>query len=167
VQLERLGMALTCNAVAQGYITDRIAGLLQARGFSHTLLDLGERRALGGHPQGRPWRLGVVQPGRPGEIAGVVELEGQALATSGAYGQRFADGRHHLLEARRGECREDFASVTVVAPSAAVADVLATCLAVVPPAEARPVLDGLGPAEVWVVRPGVAYLEPWVPPCAV
>ena len=44
------GMAITLNGIAQGYITDRIATLLQDAGMGDVLLDIGEVRALGRHP---------------------------------------------------------------------------------------------------------------------
>src|SRR5882757_4014426 len=55
----RAGMAITLNSVAQGYITDVIADLLRNEGFESAVVDLGEFRTLGGHPDGRPWRLGI------------------------------------------------------------------------------------------------------------
>ena len=50
------GMAITLNGIAQGYITDRVADLLRNEGFDQAMVDLGEWRALGSHPDGRPWR---------------------------------------------------------------------------------------------------------------
>lgn len=51
-----------------------------------------------------------------------------AVCTSGDYEKRSAtDERvHHIMDARTGESAAELASVTVVAPSAMVADALAT-----------------------------------------
>ncbi len=43
----RPGMALTLNGIAQGYIADRVAALLDAEGLTNILIDTGEFRALG------------------------------------------------------------------------------------------------------------------------
>ena len=51
------GQRITLNGLAQGYVTDRIADLLRARGFAHVLVDLGEQRALGPRRPGVPWLI--------------------------------------------------------------------------------------------------------------
>ena len=40
------GMAVTLNGIAQGYVTDKVVDLLRAHGVSHSLVDMGEARAL-------------------------------------------------------------------------------------------------------------------------
>ncbi|MCF3648475.1 FAD:protein FMN transferase [Synoicihabitans lomoniglobus] len=141
VVLDRPGMAVTLNGIAQGYITDRITDVLTEAGYRAALVDIGEKRALGEHPDRRAWRVGVRDPVGDG-LAGVIDLpSGYAMATSGGYGQRYAAGnRHHLLDARAAESRHDWASVTVIAPQAAVADALSTALAVSAPESAQAIL---------------------------
>lgn len=154
IALRRDGMRLTLNGLAQGYITDRIAALLRAGGCEHTLVDLGEKRALGPHIAGRPWRLGIESPATHGTLAGVLDLTDGALATSGGYGTPLGGGRHHLLDARRGANRPDgFASVSVLAPTALEADGLSTTLAVLAPAEASALLARFSGCSAHVVRP--------------
>ena len=58
--------ALTLNGIAQGYVTDRVVALLRAGGIERSLVDMGESRALGTHPDGRPWQVGDSRPGRAG-----------------------------------------------------------------------------------------------------
>ncbi len=65
IAYRRPGMAVTLNGIAQGYITDRVADLLRARGLRHVLVDLGEIRGLGRHPQGRAWIAGIKDPQAP------------------------------------------------------------------------------------------------------
>lgn len=122
VVLHRPGMALTLDGIAQGYLTDRLAGLLRAQGVEQVLLDLGELRALGARPDGRPWRIG-----RDGS-APLALAEG-AVATSLAV----VDGRPRILDPRTGETPPHPLPVTVLAPEAVVADGLSTALAVLGP----------------------------------
>ena len=58
------GMAVTLNGLAQGYVTDKLVELLRARGVAHSLVDMGEARAIGSHPDGRPWEIGIADPER-------------------------------------------------------------------------------------------------------
>jgi thiamine biosynthesis lipoprotein len=132
VGFARTGMAITLNSLAQGYVTDAIAGLLRNEGFESAVVDLGEFRTLGRHPEGRPWRLGIrngMASGRPGRM---VELEDMALAVSGGYGTTFEpSGRfHHIFDPRTGASANTLVDVAVIGPSATVADGLATAICV-------------------------------------
>lgn len=49
----------TLNDIAQGFIADRIVDLLHVGGVKSTLANIGEIRALGGRPDGSPWRVGI------------------------------------------------------------------------------------------------------------
>ncbi|MBC7908130.1 MAG: FAD:protein FMN transferase [Rhodospirillaceae bacterium] len=116
----RANMGMTLNGIAQGYITDRVIDLLHRGGIRHVLADMGEIRALG--PQ---WRVTV--PGR-----GTLPVQQQALATSAADGTRFSPACHHLFDPR--SCRSSVSQqpVTVIAPTAAIADAVSTACAVAP-----------------------------------
>jgi thiamine biosynthesis lipoprotein len=128
------GAAVTLNGIAQGYVTDRIAELLRARGFEHVLVDMGEMRALGRRGDGRPWQVGIADPSQPWHALRRLPLKGRALATSGGYGTIFEpSGRHHhLFDPRSGQSVNVHRSVSVVAPDATTADALSTTLAVLP-----------------------------------
>lgn len=133
IRFARPGMALTLNGVAQGYITDRVTEILREAGFGNVIVELGETRALGARPGGKPWRIGVLEAKRRDRMLHeVVELDNQALATSGGYGSPFDQaGRfHHLLDPRTGRPSREHASVSVVAPTALRADALSTGLSI-------------------------------------
>ncbi len=89
------GMALSFNGIAQGYITDRAAELLFARGMKDVLVNLGEHRAL----PGMPWPVGI-----SGSDKGVL-LSNQAIAQSSGAGTVLSpDGLwHHLIDPINGE----------------------------------------------------------------
>ena len=150
VAFARAGMAITLNGIAQGFITDRVAELLRSRGIANVLLDLGENRALDSHPEGRPWRIGLVDPFAPERTEAVVEIANRAVATSGGYGTRFAvDPRfHHLFAPATGRSANHHASVSVLADTATTADALSTGLFVAPPETAARVVAALPGIEV-------------------
>jgi FAD:protein FMN transferase len=135
------GMAMTLNGIAQGYITDRIADLLRDSGWSNVLINLGEIRTLGGHPDRTPWTIGLDRPANARRPMPKVRITNRAVATSsGAHTVFTADGRHHhLLDPRTGRSATTCSQVTVTAPRATVADALSTALFIVPP-EARTTL---------------------------
>ncbi|WP_042695898.1 FAD:protein FMN transferase [Azospirillum sp. B506] len=136
------GMAMTLNGIAQGYITDRVTERLKAEGMGHVLVDMGELRALGHHPSGRPWTVGLADPTDPDKTTGTVDLTDGAMATSGGYGTRFdAAGRFtHLFDPASGACAAQWLAVTVQAPEATTADALSTALSAVPADRAASIL---------------------------
>jgi FAD:protein FMN transferase len=145
-------MAVTLNGIAQGYITDRVADLLRREGMGSVLIDLGETRAVGLHPEARPWRVGLADPADPTQVGRRVELTDAALATSGGYGTVFdAGGRHnHLIDPRSGRSAPARRSVSVMAPGAAIADAASTALALMPEQEASGLLRQLGARAAYI-----------------
>ena len=110
------------------WIWQPTAKILRDAGMSDVLVDIGETAALGEHPEGRPWRVGLANPQDFARPFLDTELSNEAVATSGGYGMRFdANGRfHHLFDPRTGRSGERYLSVTVLAPRATDADALST-----------------------------------------
>lgn len=179
----RPGMAISLNGVAQGYITDKIAQLLQRHGFENILLDVGEIRGAGTRPDGRPWRASIAHPHQNGQELLSLQLGtpttdpslpqskqsfGPALATSSGFGSPFADNAlaaqatdnpialprfHHLLNPHSGQSAQHYHSVTVAAPNAMLADGLSTALSVLAPQQAKALLGQWPSAQAWVLTP--------------
>jgi thiamine biosynthesis lipoprotein len=132
VRFLRPGRGLTLNGIAQGYATDKVADLLRARGMQQVLVEVGEIRALGEHPAGRPWQVEIAAPpAGDEEIAETgesVEIADRAIATSAPRGTSFdPDGAlGHILDPRTGRPGGAWRQVSVLAASAAMADGLST-----------------------------------------
>ena len=133
VRLRRSGMAITLNGIAQGYAADLARERMAALGIEHALLDTGEWAPLGRSPSDLPWTLAVADPrggasstGGTSPAVAALQVQGRSLATSSDAHTAFtADLRHHhIFDPRSGESPADLASVTVVAPSCALADAL-------------------------------------------
>jgi thiamine biosynthesis lipoprotein len=122
------GMAVTLNGIAQGYVTDRVAELLKARGFANVLIDLGETRGMGRRSDGADWQVGIGAPDGSGRLIRKMALRDQAIATSGGYGTRFTrDGvHHHLFDPKTGRSANLWNSMSVIADDATRADALST-----------------------------------------
>jgi thiamine biosynthesis lipoprotein len=144
IAFAQTGMALTLNGIAQGHITDLIVELLRAGGITSTLADIGEIRALGRHPDGSPWRVGIAGSNER------IDLVDRAIATSSPSGFRFGGegSPSHILDPRSGlgECRHE--SVSVLAPQAATADALATAFCLMETTRIEQLLPDLPGIEV-------------------
>ncbi|HYD32364.1 MAG TPA: FAD:protein FMN transferase [Azospirillaceae bacterium] len=132
ISFHRQDMAVTLNGIAQGYVTDRVTELLYREGIEVVLVDMGEMRGLGRRPDGRAWDIGIADPAKPGHRTRVLDLNDQAVATSGGYGTRFSPFCHHLFDPFTGGSPREVEAVTVVAATATLADGLSTMLAVSP-----------------------------------
>ena len=133
VRLTEPGMALTLNGIAQGVATDKIAKLLRDLGCESALVNIGEFCAIGNHPDGKPWTVGIANPNPGGDLLDKIDLVDRGLATSGGYGYRFdpAGQFHHLFDpSGKVGFRKAQHSITVLASHAALADALATAGAV-------------------------------------
>jgi thiamine biosynthesis lipoprotein len=122
------GTALTLNALIQGYAADRVMEALRARGVAHAFVDTGEFGAVGLHPDGKPWRLGIADPRERDTLGAVIApFEGFA-ATSGDYSMSFSPDHadHHIFDPGTGRSPRDLSSVTVTAPTGLLADGLST-----------------------------------------
>jgi thiamine biosynthesis lipoprotein len=162
---------LDLSAIAKGHGVDRLAAVLEAAGCTNYLVDIGgELRARGRSARGDLWRVGVEipEPGSFGQIARIVELDGMALATSGDYRNFVAlpddvPGRQnwsHTLDPRSGEpVSHNLASVTVAAPTAALADGWATALNVMGPDEGLALAQARGLAALLLVRTAQGFEE--------
>lgn len=146
------GMSVTMNGIAQGYVTDRVADLLRARGWANVMIDLGEIRALGTRADGLPWTVAPDRPPGWREALPALALRDRAVATSAAAGTSFEpSGRHHhLFDPRTGRSARGCAQVTVIADRAAVADGLSTALFVLAREEREGLLRRFPGAECLV-----------------
>lgn len=128
------GTALTLNGIAQGYIADRVAALLARHGLTRALIDTGEMVAL----PGGSWPVRLPS-------GNTFTLQDRALATSSPLGMTFGgDGvTSHILNPATGRpALPHWETVTVSAPSAAMADAVSTAACLLETqAEARALCD--------------------------
>jgi thiamine biosynthesis lipoprotein len=133
IRLAEPGMAITLDGIAKGTIVDAAVRTLRAKGFFNVLVDAGGD-LLGSGERGpqQAWEIGLQSPRQRNALLGRFGVIDQAAATSGDYMQAFdADFRHHhITDPRTGVSSPELASATVVAPTAALADALATTVMV-------------------------------------
>ncbi|BAU93468.1 ApbE family lipoprotein [Methylorubrum populi] len=129
------GTALTLNALIQGHAADRVMAALQGRGITDAFIDTGEFGAIGAHPDGTPWQLGIADPRRPEALSAVIAPFSGFAATSGDYGMSFSPDRadHHIFDPATGHSPRGLASVTVMAGTGLLADGLSTACMVLGP----------------------------------
>jgi FAD:protein FMN transferase len=162
-------LEVDASAVAKGYGVDVAAAALLQSGHDEFMIEVGGELVLSGrNPEGIPWRIGVDDPLPP---AGSDPLSPMALAprppiarlsmtsggvaTSGDYrnvrrvGSRVVS---HVIDPRTGyPIDHDLASATVIAPTCAEADGLATATMVLGPIEGLELLEALEGVEGYLL----------------
>ena len=151
-------LVLDLGAVAKGLAVDVAARELAL--FENFAVDAGGDLYLGGHNvDGEPWSVGIRHP-RENSLIETLHVSNTAVCTSGDYERKSAtDERvHHIMDARTGQSAAALASVTVVAPSAMVADALATAAFALGPADGLRFLERQGVRGL-MVTPSLERLE--------
>lgn len=155
LRFDRSGMGITLDGIAKGFIVDRMADLLDGAGLTGYLINAGgDIRASGANERGQPWSVGVHDPWDETRPADRVRLSTGAIATSGSYEVYVdADRRfHHIVDPRAGRSPSHCVSTTVIAPTAAAADALATCVFVMAPLKGLKLVDGLAGCSCFILE---------------
>ncbi len=123
-----VGVQLDFGGIAKGWAADSAVRRLAAQGVA--LVDVGgDIAASGPQPDGSGWPIGVPHPLHPDAQIALLWLAGGGVATSGRDLRRWQAGgtaQHHIIDPRTGQpAHTDVISATVIAPSAADAEVAA------------------------------------------
>ena len=147
------------NAIAKGWIAeralDRVTG--SVHGIEHAWLNLGGDIV---HRGTEPLTVGIEDPARPYDNVAplaTIDVCDEALATSGGARRYWTiDGVRHakVLDPRTGMPVDRIASATVIAPSAADADVLATIGLIMDEPDFFALLDAADTCALLVRRDG-------------
>ena len=140
----RRPLLLDLGAVAKGLAIDMAARELAP--FEHFAIEAGGDLYLSGlNPDGEPWSVGIRHPRAEGHVLATLHVSNTAVCTSGDYERRSPiDDTPHVVDARTHRPADTLASVTVLAPSAMVADALATAAFVLGPIEGLELLERSG-----------------------
>ena len=126
---------LDLGGIAKGYAVDRAIHLIREAGIEQALVNFGgDLRVLGGRTASSGWKVGIRNPHQKDEIAQVLKLRDQAIATSGnneqrlepASGSRFVQ---HLIDPFRGHAfTQRLQSLSIIGDNCCDVDCLATAL---------------------------------------
>lgn len=148
-------MVLDLGAIVKGLAID--AAAMELAPFRNFAIDAGgDIYVAGTNVSGDPWRIGIRHPRKPDELIDTLHLSDTAVCTSGDYFRRGAEGTndHHILDANTGDTAQRSASATVIAPTAIVADALATAAFILGPASGIALLERNG-VEGLIITPSL------------
>lgn len=156
-------MKLDVGAIAKGYAVEMIAQMLESRGITGYVLNVGGNvRTIGTKADGAPWTVGLENPLDDGEdYLCYLGLTGQTLVTSGSY-QRYylVNGKryHHIIHPDTLMPAEGFVSVSVLCGHSGSADALSTALFCMTLEQGMALVQSLPDTEAqWVLPDGTRY----------
>ncbi len=136
---------LDVGAAGKGYLVDLVSELLMDAGVDEHIVDAsGDLRT-----RGVPMRIALEHPLDPSKAVGVAEVTDGAFCASATNRRAWGDGLHHVLDAATGLPTQNVIATWVIAPTALVADGIATALF-------------LDPDPELVTREGAAFARMWV-----
>jgi thiamine biosynthesis lipoprotein len=130
--LDKVGMRMGFGAIGKGFAADHTAQFLKLQGVKSGVVNAsGDMFCWGTDAEGLPWRVAVVEPKDKGKVRLWLNVDNQAVVTSGDYekykmhdGVRYA----HIINPKTGYPVTELMSATVIAPTAELADALATAI---------------------------------------
>ena len=135
VQFEKPALEINLGSIGKGYALDRCSSLLAEanvedyimHGGMSSIIARGSRQLSDNEQPG--WHVALRHPLKPDKRLAEIRLHNRALGTSGSANQFFYhQGKRfgHVIDPRTGHSANEVLSVTVLAPTAARADALAT-----------------------------------------
>lgn len=154
-------MTLDVGAVAKGYAVERIASLLEEKGITGYIINVGGNvRTLGLKGDGEMWTVGIENPDPDNseDYIAYLHLQGEAVVTSGAY-QRYytVDGKnyHHIINPETLMPDYNFKSVSILCKDSGVGDALSTAVFTMSFEDGLKLVESLDGVEaVWVLDSG-------------
>lgn len=130
VFLKEAGMRIGFGGIGKGYAAEKAKELLKRKGIESGIVNAaGDLTAWGYQPDGKPWTIGIADPNAARNPFSFLEITNTSVATSGNYekfvmigGKKYS----HTIDPKTGFPVRGIKSVTIICPSAEIADAMAT-----------------------------------------
>ena len=148
-------MKIHLGGIGKGYAVDHALQILRKAGLRDFMIQAGGDLYVGGHKDGRPWRLGINDPRGPeGQSFATIDLSDSTFSTSGDYARFFLkDGvrYHHILDPATGQPARLCRSVTIAAESPVLADAVAKGVFILGPEKGMALVERIPKLEAVIV----------------
>lgn len=157
VELTSQDVQIDMGGFAKGFALEQVVQMVRESGAASALLNFGNSSvaAVGHHPYGEWWSVGVANTKNVGVSACEVHLRDSAMSVSG----RSTSGEYHIVNPHTGVKVAQDELILVEGRSALVAEVLSTALYAAPKAERGTIMqqfEGYRASEIYCHRHGGA-----------
>ena len=130
VFLKEKGMRIGFGGIGKGYAADRAKIIMRNNGAKNGIVNAaGDLITWGHQPDGKPWTIGIADPDNQLSAFSKLNISNAAIATSGNYAKyAIINGKKysHTIDPKTGLPVTGIKSVTIICPSAELADAMAT-----------------------------------------
>ncbi len=132
-------MHLDFGGYAKGYALNKLKNILLAADIRQCFADFGNSSilALGHHPYGTSWKVGIKNPFVEGEIMDEIELRDESMSSSG----NTSSYTKHIINPLSGEYNEERKLVCAVSHNPVEAEVLTTTLMIADPDKKKAIIN--------------------------
>jgi len=130
VRFTKEGVRIDLGGFAKGYTLEKMVKILKTEEIKYALINLGDSSsyAVGTHPFGQYWPIGIEHPYFKGRTMHTFELRDCALSVSG----KNRGGKAHIVDPATGNMVNRDEMIAVQGASPLVAEVLSTAIYVAP-----------------------------------
>ena len=167
-------ITLDCSAIAKGYGVDVVARLLEEKGISNYMVEIGGEVVTHGISEKRvPWKIGVTKPTddplqEGNELQTVLNLTDKAMATSGNYRNFYYKGQRkyaHTIDPKTGyPVQHSILSATVLTNRCMRADAYATAFMVMGFEGAKKILERNSDLMAYLIYDDHGKMAVWYSP---
>ncbi len=155
ILLKKPGMGIGLGAIAKGYAVDRAMAVLKAQGIRNAIVNAGgDLLVIGRRSDKQPWEIGIQDPRDRNTMIKKMPVTNCAIATSGDYERFFIFNGiryHHIMDVKTGFPARECRSVTIVSPTAMMADAIATVVFVLGPEAGMALIEKLPDVQGLIV----------------
>lgn len=116
----------------KGYALEKIRQILKNSGIKDALISFGESSvlAVGQHPFGNCWKLGVENTFRPGDYIYVFNVKNESISTTGFRRSSYSNTKSlfHVISPYTGDTIDKMSTVTVKSKNCLDAEILSTAV---------------------------------------
>jgi len=157
IRLDKSGMLIDLGGIAKGFAADAAMAILKDHGINSALVAAGGDIVTSAAPPGlRGWTVAVRALTSADEAAMIHLLLANAAVSTSGDAEQFVEINgvrySHIVDPRTGQALTGRRSATVVAPSGATSDALATAVSVLDPLRARRLIDRTEGAAAHIER---------------
>jgi thiamine biosynthesis lipoprotein len=149
------GMKIDLGGIAKGFVLDCAVRKLKENGIKSCLINAGGQVFCLGDRFGYPWVIAIQNP-RDNDLAELLEIKNQAVATSGDYEQFFMVGNRrysHIFNPQTGYPADSgVVSATVIAGDSLTADALSTAIFILGKEKGLKLMENFPEAKAIIVE---------------
>jgi len=162
VSFTKVGMQVTLDGIAKGYIVQKAVGKLEELGYQNMLVNGGGDIATRGYNENDElWKIGITHPRAMTGYYAIANINSGCIATSGDYevpNSYTSDNAYHHIINPKTATWSDLSSASVWAPNSATADALATACMALGSEQSLALIEMVEGAQCLLVKKDLSYV---------